>query len=376
MIWIAAGVLVAVPVLGLVGTYLWLLRATREPRAPAETGVLPESPLASAQLEPDGWVWGRIAAQDGMGLRWGRLSGSGRHRGHALVLGGYSEFAEKYFELARELASDGWTVWTIDWAGQGGSDRFPEMPHAGWTPDFERWVSDLDEFWRGMLAHASRGCRVVVAHSMGAHIVLRWLIECRPPVDAVALSAPMTGIDSRPFPSFVARRLAGFAVATGFERRYIPGGRDWRAEQDHGSRLARVTSDPVRVQVQHRYMQEKPELRIGSPTFGWLHEAFRSIDELQAKGRLEEIETPVLVGIPEKDLLVPPRDQRAAALRLKEATIVEVKGSLHEPLMERDEIRGPFVARIMSFFARIAEGLPEDAASDAFRKVAALMRRE
>ena len=104
--------------------------------------------------------------------------------------------------------------------------------------------------------------------------------------------------------------------------------------------------------------------------------ALASIDDLTAKGRLEEIEIPVLVGIPEKDLLVPPRDQRAAAERLRQATTVEVAGSLHEPLMERDEIRGPFVARITSFFAGIADGLPEDAGSNAFRKVAALMRRE
>ena len=51
---------------------------------------------------------------------------------------GRAEFIEKYFETVRELRARGFAVATIDWRGQGGSERALADPRKGHVGDFSR----------------------------------------------------------------------------------------------------------------------------------------------------------------------------------------------------------------------------------------------
>src|SRR5207302_8676073 len=72
-------------------------------RLPAEgTTGLPRLPARF--LEPDGFVWGSFAAPDGATLRWGYLPAA-NPRVECVMVGGFTECIEKYFETTADLAA-------------------------------------------------------------------------------------------------------------------------------------------------------------------------------------------------------------------------------------------------------------------------------
>src|SRR5438477_12805164 len=86
----------------------------------APTGLRAAPALAARFLEPAGFEWGRFVGSDGVALRWGRLAAPAPAIDCVLV-GGLTEFVEKYFETMRDLVARGLAVWCLDWRGQGGS---------------------------------------------------------------------------------------------------------------------------------------------------------------------------------------------------------------------------------------------------------------
>ena len=78
--------------------------------------------LPARFLEPPGFVWGSFAAPDGAKLRWGHLPAA-NPRVECVMVGGFTECVEKYFETTADFAARGLSVWCLDWRGQGGSER-------------------------------------------------------------------------------------------------------------------------------------------------------------------------------------------------------------------------------------------------------------
>ena len=80
--------------------------------------------LASRFLAPEGWAWGLAQAEGFPAQRYGVSSPSTGPVAHIVVLPGYGESAEAWFETARDFNARGYTVWVLEGAGQGGSGRF------------------------------------------------------------------------------------------------------------------------------------------------------------------------------------------------------------------------------------------------------------
>ena len=99
-------------------------------------------PLAARFLEPPGFTWGSFAAADGARLRWGHLPAA-EPRAECVMVGGFSECIEKYFETIGDLAARGLSVWCLDRRGQGGSDRPRRWPSRPRPRHFERDAGEL-----------------------------------------------------------------------------------------------------------------------------------------------------------------------------------------------------------------------------------------
>ena len=66
----------------------------------------------------------------------------------------------------------------LDWRGQGGSVRLvPQAPLKGHIDDFAEYDADLEAFLEQVVAPMlAGGARpIALAHSMGGHILLRYL---------------------------------------------------------------------------------------------------------------------------------------------------------------------------------------------------------
>jgi lysophospholipase len=183
----------------------------------------------------------------------------------------------------------------------------------------------------------------MLAHSMGGNIGLRYLAAHPGIFACAALSSPMLGIQAASVLPEGLRHGVASILRGMMGSSYIFGGGDWQPEFRDKQAKNILSSDPVRSAVHNAWCLHDPGLQVGNITFGWLHEALVSCHALNAPGAAQKITTPCLIAVAEKDRLVDNRAILRFAHRLPDARIFELKGSNHEILMERDDIRDKFL---------------------------------
>lgn len=274
-----------------------------------------------------------------------------------VCLQGVREFSEKYFETARWCLDNNFAFWIMDWMGQGLSDRYINSnPQKRHNHDFTLDVSDLHYFMTAYVkpasVHPDRGRipAVMLAHSMGANIGMRYLSEHNDMFECAAFTAPMIGIKAFKYiPQTFAYGLASL-LALPMGQSYIPGGRDWGERLEH----VRLSSDPIRKEIQKRWKAENSDLRCGDVTFGWVMRAQQSCRKVQSRDVLRSIHTPCFFGLPECEDLVDNSKALKAILKIEKAEHKIYPGAYHEILMEKNEIRDDF---LQSFFTLIKENV-------------------
>lgn len=290
------------------------------------------------------------AASDGWPLRvfdW--PSDAAVSRGSLLFQGGRGDIFEKYLEAFDHWHRQGWDVLSFDWRGQGGSGRFAKDSRVGHAEDFSIWIDELAERFAALKATRA-GPHVIVAHSMGGHLVLRALIERRIYPDAVALVAPMLGLRSQPFSQRLAARIARLMTRMGRPERAA-----WKHNErpslPGASRQKFLTHSLERYDDELWWKAQKPELALGPPSWQWLAAAYQSTLDSFAPGRLESVHVPILLLCADQDKLVRPKSTVAAARRLPDARLIRFGAeSAHEILREADPVRLRALAEIDTFF--------------------------
>jgi lysophospholipase len=287
-------------------------------------------------------------------------------RGICLLLHGLTEFLEKYCETASELRARGFLVVSLDWRSQGASERHRSGNRAGHVRNFDEYDSDLaaaviqiDAIQKERVAQGLAPLPVIaLAHSMGAHILLRFLHEHPRRFACAVLTAPMFGIETHPYSPqytkwvtflFNLRKPSSRLIFTAEDRDPLT-----IAFEDN-----LVTSDRDRYERNRVYLKAQPFLRIYGPTFGWLRAAFHSMKRMMSSGYAEAISTPLLMIGAGRDRLVTNAATREFVKRLPNATYVEFEDSEHEILMENDAIRERFWSAFDVFVdARLNEAAP------------------
>lgn len=300
-------------------------------------------------LEYHWWV-----AADGAVLREAAWFPNGDPRGTLVVLPGHQEFAEKYAELAEWATDRNWEVRFLEWRGQGLSERVLEDRQKAHHRDFAIPAGDLVE-WLDAGSEGLLRPVILVAHSMGAHLALRALIDGqRVSVDGLVLVAPMLLPSTRPVSATVARLAAALAVRLGLAEQFAPGQGPHVPEKQRFDGNP-VTSDPYRWAVHHDHFRERPELALGGVTWGWLDAAIRSwqVVDAMAPGA---IHAPVLVLSAPEDRMVVSRLHVDFCVRLAHCELAVFPGARHELLMEADEHRRPVLQKVEAFLERFATG--------------------
>jgi lysophospholipase len=277
---------------------------------------------------------------------------AGDQRGVCVLLNGQTEFIEKYFEVIDELRRRGFAVAALDWRGQGGSGRLvPDDPLKAHIHDFAEYDADLETLMDQIVEPMPGGKRpIALAHSMGGHILLRYLNRRPGRFAAAAFSAPMLMFSTRGQPRWLVRLVTDGMTRVGHATDFVWGmaGRD-PLTMDFRDQIA--TSDARRFQRTQDFLALHPALRLAGPTWGWVAAGFRSIAGFARPGYGEDITTPVLVCGAEQDRICVTEDARRFAMRMPRATYVEIAGAEHEILMERDVFRHRFWSAFDVFMA-------------------------
>jgi len=316
-----------------------------------DTVVLTERAPASLDArfrEPPGFRWGRFATGFGATLRWGHLAAPNADK-TCILVGGFTEFIEKYFETARDFAARGFEVWCLDWHGQGASDRWPQNPYRPRAREYERDADSLAKFITDMTPAGKP--RLLVAHSMGGAIALLTLSRTPGIVDAAVLSAPMLGLPLPRGVHFILRAYARLGMALGLGERFIPGAGPWKPRADLCPANSPTSHDPARCLLQRAWFEFDPQLRVDGPTFGWIDAAFALTAHLRKPDVLRRIMTPVLIGSAQKEIFVNPASHRHAAKYLPHCELVRFPAGKHELFHEWDAVRTPWFETIDRFVA-------------------------
>lgn len=291
-------------------------------------------------LPPEGWQEGFFEnPETGHKIRYGFVTHPAP-KACAVVLGGLSEFAEKYFETMHDLLSRGFSVYTMDWAFQGLSNRANKNTQKRESNGYESDISDLHFLIENHIPKNTNLPLILLAHSMGGHIGLRYLQMHTNIFKAAAFSAPMMGIKGLPISTAFTRTLIRLLIP--FHKSYVPGGKDWHESMRSGNGDEIFSSDPARDSIHKKWCLFNPALRVGSPTLGWLWESLKSIHTSMLPEEHEKVKIPVLFAAAGSDAIVDNEAIRKTAQALPNSTYLEIKGAQHEILMEKDEYRMQF----------------------------------
>ncbi|CAN5227927.1 alpha/beta hydrolase [soil metagenome] len=289
---------------------------------------------------PEGGVGEWFEGFGGVRLRAARFPAKGKVRGSVVLSTGRTETIEKYFEVISELQGRGFVVLAHDWRGQGLSGRLLSERLRGHAQGIEPFLKDfsllLDHFEARLpkpwisLAHSMGGGLTMLALSGGA--AARFV--------AAAFSAPMWAVVTKGVAYPVARALTWTSSRIGFADSYLFGdpGNPFKITFE-GDRLGheRWRWDRYRTQI-----NACPDLALGNLTWGWLEFAMALSSRIRRPGVVEKLTLPTLVAAAGDDDRVQTPLTRAQAARLPNGKYVEIPGSYHEILMERDDIRAVF----------------------------------
>jgi lysophospholipase len=296
---------------------------------------------------PEDVVTRTVTTPDGVELRFARWAPPPGRKGTVCLFQGRAEFIEKYFETIRDLRARGFAVATLDWRGQGLSQRSLRNSRKGYVRSFDEYAIDLDTFINEVVLPDCPPPHFALAHSMGATILLRAAHHGNRTFDRTVLLAPMIalpGLRRTRSTRVVVRamRLAGLGMS------FVPGG-------DSAVMMQRpfignlLTSDPVRYARNVAVLEAKPELAIGWPTVAWADAAFRAMSEFASPGYALKVRQPMLIVAAGQDQIVSTPAIDEFSVRLRAGSHLIVPGARHELLMEQDRYRGQALAAFDAF---------------------------
>ena len=267
-------------------------------------------------------------------MRYGKSPSAKERVGTALILMGWGEWIEKYADVIQQWNNRGYDVVIAEWRGQGLSSRFLMDHNKTWLPNFDILLDDLERLFRAELMDAKKV--ILCCHSMGAHIGLRWYLargRKYAAIKGIILLSQLHKFNTSPVPPITAHILIHVATWLGFDQAYAIGQRNF--DQISGSFEDNpLTNDETKYQSFIHQLNEKPELKVGGITYGWLYALIQSTRRLEFDLGRGAPRIAYMVMGPKEDMLVDARCFTRIASMLPNCATHTIVGAKHELLQE------------------------------------------
>lgn len=318
-----------------------------------------------------------FTAQDGAAIRYAHWPAPDQRRraGVVVFFQGRTEFIEKNIFAYQDLLERNFEIWTLDWRGQGLSDRLlPDAPEKGHIDSYATYLADAEFFLRKIvkLEEVSGVPRILLAHSMGGAIGTTFLLRNPGEFDKAVFSAPLIKLPDDVDNTLVrtgnrAKTAIKSSVCTGlnplsaclWESAFQDDADVCTIADDVAAnalvdrdKLERFSHDAVKLAEIECWIVNsrpaEPSLGLGGPTSGWLRATFEATDWINAnKSRLE---TPLLIVGGSKDETVSNEGQSTFCdVDNPECCRLEVEGAGHELLIETAPIKEQFFEAFDAF---------------------------
>ena len=273
-----------------------------------------------------------------------------------LLLSGRSESYLKYKEVIYDLFQQGYAVFSVDHQGQGLSNRLLNNKHKGYIRDYNDYVQDVEQFVQQIVTPKQQGELLLLTHSMGGTIGLRYIQQYPNRIAKAAFVAPMWGLPYGSAPKWLAKAAVSIgAKLSGLfsnDAWYFVGNGDYEVGVFEGNGLS---SSAARFNYANDLEKNTPAIQLGGVTFTWIDASIAALD--QAYEALDKVSIPVLVLQAGSDTVIDNREQNRFCERLvqlnhacESGAPIRLGGAQHELLMENDTIRSQTLNEILSFF--------------------------
>jgi lysophospholipase len=297
---------------------------------------------------PDNVVTGMLKTPDGVSIRFARWAPPAGRRGTVVICQGRAEWIEKYFETVRDLRSRGFAVATLDWRGQGLSERALSDRRKGYVRDFSEYDIDLETLMKEVVLPDCPPPIFALGHSTGATVLIRAAHRGHRWFDRMVLTAPLIALGGVDYTAGYGPLIVRVMRIGGFGPMYIPKA-DTSVVESRPFLGNILTSDPVRYARNAAILEADPALGVGPPTVAWMDAAFRAMRKMQEHSYPAHIRQPMLIVAGGSDAVVSNAAIEDFASLLRAGSHLVIVGALHEILMEQDRYRTQFWAAFDAF---------------------------
>jgi len=267
-------------------------------------------------------------------------------RGNVVIVHGFTEFAEKFREMAYYFVKNGFNAFAIDNRGHGHSHRMAGDIHTVRLNKFADYVEDLDVFAREVVKPFAPDIPMYVyCHSMGGGIVARYLQVHPEMFEKAILSAPM--ICAQPgAPVPLAKVLMGATARLGLKNVSVPTMCKFNPEASYLN-----SSDTCKERFEYFLEKRKnnPAYQTAGPSFGWVNEALKLTNQLLDDNNCRRISAKVIVFQPEQDAKVISSYQDKFVDKLNDGRLVHIRNSKHEIFGATNDVMKVYLEKIFEF---------------------------
>lgn len=288
---------------------------------------------------------------------------TGAFHGCIVISHGFTEFAEKYDELAFYFLLAGYSVCVIDHRGHGKSARDVSDPALVWIDDWQRYAVDLACFAQTVgQSYASGQPLNLFAHSMGGGVGAA-VLERHPMLfDKAVLSAPMVAPQTG-MSMWLTRALVSLVCACGLGRRRVMFQKEFDPAAPPDLSRYELSSE-ARERWYHKLRCEHEEYRTYCASFGWVRQAMCLNRAILDRRACSEVETPILLFQAGHDLWVRNKPQDEFIRRVRDggcdARLVRIEDSEHEIFSMPNAVYRPYLEQILDFYADPSVGAMDD----------------
>jgi len=270
-------------------------------------------------------------------------------KGTVIVVSGRTEFLEKYLELCWDFRHTGLSLCVYDHYGQGKSGRMLDDPQKGHIENFNTYLEDLHKLVTAHVIRKFSPPYFLLTHSMGSTIGTQFAVEYPELVHGLILVSPMFQINTGRFlPPLMVETISRALCFLGGKRSYVPGGGPFRSDLPFENNV--LTSDKRRFELNQALMRNDPGIALGSPTVGWLKQAYMAMRHSRHSGR--QLKCPLLLLQGLNDIVVGSSQMNQFCSVTEHCQMISYPEARHELLMEQDVIRSQVLSDIIEFIQK------------------------
>lgn len=266
-----------------------------------------------------------------------------------VILPGRSEALQKYAEVVHDLDSGAlageFQYFLMDHRGQGSSERMLDNPEKGHIDSFDNYVLDLKTFMDTVLTRHNCREKLLLAHSLGAGIAVKFMQAYPQYFYRAALSSPMLKIQTAPYRYELARTIVLANMALGRGNKFAINQKPFDPTRDFDNNA--FTTSPDRYKMAMDIFDTFPLARLGGVTNRWLNEVMHGTISVRAYYHTIKIPLRVfhagLEFYSEKEEMIRLCDKAPNCKR------VYLEAAKHEVLMDRDINRDVVMSELQSF---------------------------